>query len=69
VINAIYGRMQAAYTAQTRQVRAESTAEGERLRAEAERNRAEILATANRDAQRLFPHRRNFLRIPCQGIQ
>ena len=53
VVNAIYGRMQAAYTAQTRQVRAESTAEAERLRAEAERNRAEILAAANRDAQRL----------------
>ena len=53
VVNAIYGRMQAAYTAQTRQVRAESAAEAERLRAEAERNRAEILAAANRDAQRL----------------
>jgi modulator of FtsH protease HflC len=53
VVNAIYGRMQAAYAAQTRQVRAESTAEGERLRAEADRNRAEILAAANRDAQRL----------------
>ena len=53
VVNAIYGRMQAAYAAQTRQVRAESTAEGERLRAEAERNRAGILAAANRDAQRL----------------
>jgi len=53
VVNAIYARMQAAYAAQTRQVRAESTAEGERLRAEAERNRAEILAAANRDAQRL----------------
>jgi membrane protease subunit HflC len=52
VVNAIYGRMQAAYAAQTRQVRAEGTAEGERLRAEAERNRAEILAAANRDAQR-----------------
>ena len=39
--------------AQTRQVRAESTAEGERLRAEAERNRTEILAAANRDSQRL----------------
>jgi membrane protease subunit HflC len=52
VINAIYGRMQAAYSAQTRQVRAEATAEGEQLRAEAERNRAEILAAANRDAQR-----------------
>ena len=53
VVNAIYGRMQAAYVAQTRQERAESTAEGERLRAEAERNRAEILATANREAQRM----------------
>ena len=53
VVNAIYARMQATYAAQTRQVRAESAAEGERLRAEAERNRAEILATANRDAQRV----------------
>ena len=53
VANGIYGRMQAAYLAQTRQVRAESTAEADRLRAEAERNRAEILAAANRDAQRL----------------
>jgi membrane protease subunit HflC len=53
VANAIYARMQATYAAQTRQVRAESAAEGERLRAEAERNRAEILAAANRDAQRV----------------
>jgi len=53
VVNAIYGRMQAAYSAQTRQVRAESTAEGDRLRAEAERNREEILGTANRESQRL----------------
>ncbi len=53
VANAIYGRMQAAYVAQTRQVRAESAAAGDRVRAEAERNRAGILAAANRDAQRL----------------
>jgi membrane protease subunit HflC len=53
VVNAIYARMQAAYGAQTRQLRSESAAEGERLRAEAERNRAEILANANRDAQRV----------------
>jgi modulator of FtsH protease HflC len=53
VVNAIYARMQAAYAAQTRQLRSESAAEGERLRAEAERNRAEILANANRDAQRV----------------
>jgi membrane protease subunit HflC len=53
VVNAIYARMQAAYAAQTHQVRSESQAEGERLRGEAERNRAEILAAANRDAQRL----------------
>ncbi len=51
--SAIYGRMQSAYAAQARQVRAESAAEGNRLRAEAERNRAEIQAAANRDAQRL----------------
>ncbi len=53
VVNAIHARMQAAYAAQTRQLRSESAAEGERLRAEAERNRAEILANANRDAQRV----------------
>jgi membrane protease subunit HflC len=53
VVNAIYARMQAAYAAQTREVRAESTAEAERLRAEADRNRSEILASANRDAQRI----------------
>jgi membrane protease subunit HflC len=53
VANAIYSRMQAAYAAQTKQLRAESIADGERIRAEAERNRAEILAAANRDAQRL----------------
>ncbi len=53
VVNAIYSRMQTAYAAQTRQVRAEGAAEGDRLRAEAERNRAEILATANKDAQRI----------------
>ena len=51
--NAIFGRMQAAYVAQSRQVRVESAAEVDRLRAEAERNRAEILAAGNRDAQRL----------------
>ena len=53
VVNAIYGRMRAAYSAQTRQERAEAAAEGDRLRAEAERNRAEILAEGNREAQRL----------------
>ena len=53
VATSIYGRMQAAYAAQSKQVRAESSADADRLRAEAERNRAEILATANREAQRL----------------
>lgn len=53
VANSIYGHMQAAYAAQTKQVRAESGADAGRLRAEAERNRAEILAAANREAQRI----------------
>jgi membrane protease subunit HflC len=53
VANAIYGRMQSAYAAQARQVRAAGAAEGDRLRAEAERNRNEIVAAAERDAQRL----------------
>jgi len=34
-------------------VRAEGAADADRIRAEAERNRAEILASANRDAQRI----------------
>ena len=51
--NAIYATMQSAYSAQARQVRAEGAAEADRIRAEAERNRAEILASANRDAQRI----------------
>jgi len=51
--SAIYARMQSAYVAQTRQLRTEAAAEGERLRAEADRNRAEMLAAANRDAQRV----------------
>jgi membrane protease subunit HflC len=53
VANAIYARMQSAYGAQARQVRAAGAAEGDRLRAEAERNRNEITAAAERDAQRL----------------
>ena len=51
--NAVYANMQAAYGAQARQVRAEGAGDAERIRAEAERNRAEILASANRDAQRV----------------
>jgi membrane protease subunit HflC len=51
--NAVYANMQAAYGAQARQVRAEGAGDAERIRAEAERNRAEILAGANRDAQRI----------------
>jgi membrane protease subunit HflC len=53
VANAIYARMQSAYAAQAREVRAAGAAEGDRLRAEAERNRNEIMAAAERDAQRL----------------
>ncbi len=51
--NAIYARMQSAYNAQARLVRAAGAAEGDRLHAEAERNRDEIMAAAERDAQRL----------------
>jgi len=53
VANAIYARMQAAYAAQARQVRATGAAEGDRLRAEAERKRDDIMASAERDAQRV----------------
>jgi membrane protease subunit HflC len=53
VANAIYARMQEAYTVQARELRAESTAAADRVRAEADRNLAEITATANREAQRL----------------
>lgn len=53
IANAIYARMQSAYNAQARQVRAAGAAEGDRLHAEAERKRDEIMAAAERDAQRL----------------
>ena len=51
--NAIFKRMQAAFEAQARQIRAEGAADAGRIRAEAERNRAEILAAGNREAQRV----------------
>ena len=53
VNDVIFRRMQGAYADEARQLRAEAVAEADRLRAEAERNRAEILAAANREAQRL----------------
>jgi modulator of FtsH protease HflC len=53
VAKAINARMQSAYSAQARQVRAAGAAEGERLRADAERSRDGIIAAAERDAQRL----------------
>jgi len=53
VANSTYARMQAAYAAQTRQLRADAAGEADRIRAEADRNRAEILSAANRDAQRV----------------
>lgn len=53
VANAIYTRMQEAYTTQARGLRAEGTAAADRIRAEADRKRAEIAAAAFRDAQRL----------------
>jgi len=51
--NAIYARMQSAYDAQARQVRATGAAAADQLRADAERNRDAIIAAAERDAQRL----------------
>ena len=53
VSNAIFKRMQAAFSAEAGKTRAEGVADAGRIRAEAERNRAEILANGNRDAQRL----------------
>ncbi len=53
VANAIYTRMQEAYTTQARGLRAEGTAAADRIRAEADRKRAEIAADAFRDSQRL----------------
>ena len=53
VANAIYTRMQEAYTSQARGLRAEGTAAADRIRADADRKRAEIAAGALRDAQRL----------------
>ena len=51
--NAVLKRMQAVVAAKSAQIRAEGASDAGRMRAEAERNRAETLAGANRDAQRL----------------
>ncbi|MGH8253659.1 MAG: protease modulator HflC [Steroidobacteraceae bacterium] len=53
VANAIYTRMQEAYTTQARGLRAEGTAAADRIRAEADRKRAGIAADAFHDVQRL----------------
>jgi len=53
VANAIYARMQEAYTTQASGLRAEGAAAADRIRADADRRRAEIAADALRDAQRL----------------
>ena len=53
VSGSVYQRMQESFRARGNQLRAEGSAEAERIRAEADRKRTEILANAQRDAQRL----------------
>jgi membrane protease subunit HflC len=53
VAQAIYRRMQTVYGAEAAQVRAEAQSEVDRIRAEADRARAELIAGATRDSQRL----------------
>lgn len=53
VSGSVYQRMQESFRALGNRLRAEGSAEAERIRAEAERRRTEILATAQRDAQRV----------------
>jgi membrane protease subunit HflC len=50
---AIYRRMQTVYAAEAAQVRAEAQSDVDRIRAEADRTRAELIAGATRDSQRL----------------
>jgi membrane protease subunit HflC len=52
VSGSVYQRMQESFRALANRLRAEGSAQAERIRAEAERKRTEILATAQRDAQR-----------------
>lgn len=53
VSGSVYQRMQESFRALGNKLRAEGAAEAERIRAEADRQRTEILATAQRDAQRI----------------
>jgi membrane protease subunit HflC len=53
VSGSVYQRMQESFRALGNRLRAEGSAEAERIRAEADRKRTEILATAQRDAQRV----------------
>jgi membrane protease subunit HflC len=53
IANAIFRRMQTAYGAEAAKVRAVAESDVGRIRAEAERARAELVASATRDAQRL----------------
>jgi modulator of FtsH protease HflC len=53
VSGSVYQRMQESFRARANQLRAEGSAEGERIRAAADRQRTELLANAQRDAQRL----------------
>ena len=50
---AVYRRMQESFRALANRLRAEGTAEKERIQAEADRTRTELLANAQRDAQRI----------------
>jgi modulator of FtsH protease HflC len=52
VSGSVYQRMQESFRALGNKLRAEGASEAERIRAEADRQRTEILATAQRDAQR-----------------
>ncbi len=53
VANAIYERMQQNLTAQAQQLRTQGNADAEKLRADAEHKRAQTLADATREAQRV----------------
>jgi len=51
--NAVYQRMQQMLVAQAQQLRAQGSAEADKIRSDAEHKRAQILADATRDAQRI----------------
>ena len=53
VSGSVYQRMEESFKARGNQLRAEGSAERERIRAEADRTRTEILANAQRDAERV----------------